>query len=247
MTTAKRFAKQIIRASKKKKIKHAPKKTAKRIKEKPKEEDHITFLQRRIKGLEQELRVSEKLRYEEINSNKQKIQGLYSELDHLRERVYGVKSSRQQRVEELERKVRARSNIELQKVLVMEEQLKTMQQRYEELKKKKKYSPASLRAIEMAIKSLQNKIDEKKQEAVSAPEPSARHIMKFEMPSPKKSVPAEEIKPELPSLPPIKEDSEEPLGESPIPQVPEELIKRPKRTFKQKLRIFFFGKPKPKF
>jgi len=248
-TTAKHFAKRIIKASKKKKVKHAPpKKVMHKVEIKPpvEEENHTTFLQNKVSGLEQELRISEKLRQAEISNNTQKIEGLYSELDHLRQRVYGVKSTRQKRVEELERKIKARTNIELQKVLEMEQQLKRMQAKYEELKQKKKYPASSLSVTEMAIRSLKRRIDEKKKEIVSAPEPSVRHIMRFEAPAPKKSVPAEEIKPELPSLPPLVEKPGKPIEEMKIPQVPAELVKRPKRTFGQKIRIVLFGKPKSK-
>ena len=77
--------------------------------------------------------------------------------------------------------------------------------------------------------------------------PFVRHTMKFEIPTPKKTVPAEEeIKPELPPLPPPPKYIEA-LKEGKIPSVPLELVKKPKKTFGQKLRIVLFGKPKPKF
>lgn len=249
--TGRRFAKQIIRASQKKK--KMPKKPSKKIIPKagikPEKEDYITILKNRINGLEQELRISEKARQEEININKQRIEELYSELNHLRQRVYGVKTARQKRVEELERKIKEKADVGIQRIIRMERQLKEMEERYEKLKQSKKYSPSNLEVIKRAIESLKQKIEAKKKEMIPAEEflpPSGiRHTMKFEMPAPKKGIPAEEIKPELPSIKEMPGKSF--LKEAKIPKVPLELVKKPKRTFGQKLRIFFFGKPKPKF
>ncbi|MBW2982209.1 hypothetical protein KY343_04990 [Candidatus Woesearchaeota archaeon] len=251
-STAKSFAKRIIKASKKRKkiVKKPSKKIAAPKREKkPEKIDYMDFLRNRVQGLEHELRISEELRQEEVDINKKRIEELYTELDHLRERVFGIKTKREKRVEELEEKIKERAKkAEIYKILEMEHQLKKMQEKYEQLKQSMKYPPASLEVTKMAIESLKQKIDAKKREMTSMKIPltGIRHTMKFEAPSPKTGIPAEEIRPELPSLP-KKMPGKPFMKEGRIPNVPPELIKKPKRTFKQKLRIFFLGKPKPKF
>ena len=245
--SARSFAKKVIKASKKKKAKPAAPK--RKPAEKPEEKiDPVVFLRNRVAGLEHELRVSEKARQEEVNINKQRIQELYSELDHLRQRVYGIKTKREQKVEELERRIRERAQAtDIHKILEMERQLRDMQSKYEQLKLSKKYSPASLEVVKMAIESLKQKINEKKRQVAHGIPSGARHVIRFEPPSAKKGIPAEEISPKLPKLPSLKEMKPVPMEEGVIPPVPPELVRKPKRTFKQKLRIFFLGKPKPRF
>jgi len=106
---AKLFARQVIKTAKKKK--GIPKKA---VFKKPVEkgEDYITMLRTRIKRLEQELRMTQKARQDEININRQKIEALYSSLDNLKERInqlIEIKTSRQKKVEELEKKIKAKA------------------------------------------------------------------------------------------------------------------------------------------
>jgi hypothetical protein len=249
---AKHIAKGILRASeKRRKPAHYKKHVRHEAEIKPGQmpEDYSAFLKNRIQGLEHELRISERLRQEEVEINKKRIEELFFELDHLRKRVFGIKTERQRRAEELERKIAERAKTtDVHKVMEMEHQLKELQEKYEELKKSEKYSKDSLEGIELTIESLKKKIEAKKKQAFPEAMPAGiKHVIRFfEKPAPKRGIPAEEIRPELPSLPSAKEMAGRPLEEGEIPAVPWELVKKPKKPFGHKLRVFFLGKPKPK-
>jgi len=274
--SAKNFAKHVIKTAKKPKempssqepdVKDALDEMERRLERK--EVDSTSMISNQIKGFENELRILEKEREEDIEENKNKINEVYKLMNNINEKLnklIEIKTERERKVKELERKVRKKSDKNQQEILNMEDKLKNMELRYRKLKMQRKFSPEQLENIRKSIYSFKQKLEARRRgfapdmevadELFSEipskhGERSIRHTMKFEAPFPKRAVPAEEIKPELPSLPSLQEMPKAVEEKEPeIPKVPSldlPPLPKPKRTFLKKLEIMLFGKPKKKF
>ncbi|MBW2965523.1 hypothetical protein KY342_00295 [Candidatus Woesearchaeota archaeon] len=266
--SAKRIAKHVIKTARKPKVsseeaevKDVLEDMRKRLERK--ELDSTSMISNQLKSFEKE-------REEDVEQSQKKINDVYRLMNTINEklnRLIEIKTERERRVKELEQKVRTKSDTGQQEILRMEDRLNNMELRFRKIRHQRRYSPAQLERIRRALYSFKRRIEEKKRgvsaeveepseellfpEMPSEPSEKIRHTMKFEIPAPKKSVPAEEIKPELPSLPSLGEMSKAVEGKEPeIPKVPEfELppLPKPKKTFWQKLDIMLFGKPKRRF
>ena len=240
---AKQFAKQAIRTAVKNKPIAKPgvsSETAKKIttlkRLETRDKTLIIIMQNRIKEIEEELNKKNRERVQEDEINEEKIETLTTEFNTFKDRIkqqgIEIQKPSEKRVEAIERVAKAKAAyIETMK---LEDKLKKMEARYENLKSQRKYSEESLEVIKLAIEALRDKIsikkfDLEKQKEIeeAAPRPIVRHTVKFGMPVPKKSVPVEESKIKLPPLP----------GEEGMPDL--SIPKPPKRG---KFRRLLFGK-----
>jgi chromosome segregation ATPase len=209
---ARQFAKQAIRKAKKiPTAKKAPSETAKKLGElkrlESRDKTHIIILQNKIKELEGELNRKNRARKQEDEINEERIETVSTELNTLKDRIkqqgIDIQKPSEKRVEAIEKVAKAKAAyVEIMK---LEDKLKKMEARYENLKSQRKYSEESLEVIKLAIEALRDKISIKKfdleKEKELKPRHVVRHTMKFGMPAPKKPIPAEEGKIKLPPLP----------------------------------------------
>ena len=261
-TAAKHFAKQVIKTAQKSKKPAVSKENVKVIlkgmenRVERSELDNTSMIANQIKGFENELKTLEKDKEHETGQNRRKIDEIYNLINAVNERVnklVELKTERERKIKELEHKIKTESDTNQQEILRMEERLGETEQRYNKLKQQRKFSPTHLERIRRSIESFKRILAEKK---TGAKEPSlfpeipqpvkTRHTLKFEIPAPRRSIPAEEIKPELSALPPLGEMPAAAKEKEPeIPKVPKlSLMPKQKKTFWQKLEIVIFGKPK---
>ena len=222
----------------------------------------IEMLKNQIKGLEAELRETEKSRTEETDEILKMVNDLKARMDEMID-IRGKK------IEELEEKIKERVGRNYEELLKIEQQLKEMEERYE-MAKRAGVPEEKLGRFRERMEVMKEKVGAKKAELeipvemppfrvpkgtpmikirkeerkklkkpIIKPKPLVRHEMMFgEPPKAKPVIPSKEKPPELPPMPRIPRIGPEP--EIPPPPPPPPGLRVPREIIPPRRRRGFF-------
>ena len=115
-----------------------------------------------------------------------KIAFLLGELTSRIDTYVKIKTDREQRIEELEKKIKERMDVNYKELMQMEKTLNSLEDKYEKISKKETSEDAKLKVIEERITELRNKLVEKREEIV---EKKKMELMKVKSQLPAKPIP----------------------------------------------------------